>query len=134
MYTTGTLRKPFIDRCCTCVSKHSYICVSGHVTTLLGYTSLKSMCWPRELEVVCQIVVPHEKANTGHETNLIIVRRNTRTSITSSKSSLIFTVRHSSWAVDMILKTWRNNMTMHDLATTTDQPERMNLAMTQPLL
>ena len=50
-------------------------CVSGHVTTLLGYTSLKSMCWPRELEMVCQIVAPHEKANTGHETNLIIVRR-----------------------------------------------------------
>ena len=52
-----------------------------------------------------------ERVRTGHETNLIIACRNTHTSITSSKSSLIFTMRFSSWFVDMILKTWRNNMT-----------------------
>ena len=89
--------------------RHAYIPCANILA--LRVQSVKSMCWPRELEMVCQIVAPHEKANTGHETNLIIVRRNTRTSITSSKSSSIFTVRYSSWAVDMILKTWRNSMT-----------------------
>ena len=46
---------------------------------------------------------PCERVGSGHETN--VLRRNTHTSITNSKPSLIFTVRYSSWVVDMTHKT-----------------------------